>query len=819
MTRRPAPCAAPAAPARGPGDKCAGQACTAPVCKTLTCDLATGQCTAPVSVKDGSRCGAGTCKGGRCSTTAMCKNVYCLAGPCTDRVSCNPLNGRRLGVWEALQLQRCVVLCVLDRSGRVLAQTGRCFFVNGLLYLGSIAAHRHLTRRAVAWLLAAHVAPAYGGAAADAAARLLGLLFQAAWLLPLYVVSLVVSCTWYQEIAVAAFEVQQKQQQGQQQQQHGQQGEQLPPPPLSQPAPLAGGPCAAPPAAGAAPGGGGGGGGGMMQALEGTAQEVFRALLFLVFTAEVYAASCAPLLGPVLNVLLLSWLYAFYCFDYHWALQGAALPQRLLYFEQHWAFFAGFGFPCVAATAALPFHVGAAAANLLFPVFILVAGGADPAAAHPMPSRSLALPLVVVVLLTALRPACAVVRDGPQAPDAPPGLERGDPAQARALGRVLRGANRGKFSPGPPDFVKDAFVFTFNDGADAVAKQAAFDAIAAEPGAAVTARWEAALNGAAFKVRLVQQLVDSPAVAAVEVDGIVTAAQTQLTTQSGATWGLDRIDQATRPLTGTFTYTSNGTGVTAYIIDTGILSGHVEFAGRVAPGVVTLTDTCKPRPNRPCPPLTTGDCNGHGTHVAGTVGGTTWGVAKGVTLVPVRVLDCGGSGSWSGVASGIDWVTRRTRTGACVANLSLGGGASSTIDTAISNLVKSNCTVAVAAGNSNADACNYSPSRAPSAITVGATDSTDARASYSNVGTCLDLFAPGSAITSAWYSSSTATNTISGTSMASPHVAGVAALYLARNPSATPADVRAALMAAPATPGVVTNAGAGSPNLLLFTNY
>jgi subtilisin family serine protease len=216
------------------------------------------------------------------------------------------------------------------------------------------------------------------------------------------------------------------------------------------------------------------------------------------------------------------------------------------------------------------------------------------------------------------------------------------------------------------------------------------------------------------------------------------------------------------------------------------------------------------------------DCNGHGTHVAGTVGGTLHGVAKGVSLVAVRVLGCNGSGTNAGVIAGVDWVANN-HVKPAVANMSLGGGASTTLDNAVANAISKGVTFAVAAGNGNflgiaQNACNYSPARVPSAITVGATTKTDAKASYSNYGTCVDIFAPGSSITSAWYTSTTATNTISGTSMASPHVAGVAALYLQSNPGATPAGVASALIAG-ATLNKVTSPGSGSPNRLLFTAY
>lgn len=297
-------------------------------------------------------------------------------------------------------------------------------------------------------------------------------------------------------------------------------------------------------------------------------------------------------------------------------------------------------------------------------------------------------------------------------------------------------------------------------------------------------------------------LARNPNVAYIEQDQTVTAS----ITQTGATWGLDRIDQRARPINGTFNYTSTAGNVTAYIIDTGILPGHVEFGGRASTGYDAITPTTPQN-----------DCNGHGTHVAGTVGGATYGVAKAVSLVAVRVLDCGGSGSNSGVIAGVNWVAANARKPA-VANMSLGGGASSALDAAVNGAINAGVTFVVAAGNSNLPACWFSPARVTNAITVGATTSTDARASYSNTGSCLDIFAPGSSITSAWYTSTTATNTISGTSMASPHVAGVAALYLSTNTAASPATVRNALVNN-ATTGVVTGAGSGSPNRLLFTNY
>lgn len=298
----------------------------------------------------------------------------------------------------------------------------------------------------------------------------------------------------------------------------------------------------------------------------------------------------------------------------------------------------------------------------------------------------------------------------------------------------------------------------------------------------------------------VQALHRNPQVDFVEQDQAVSLQ----TTQNGATWGLDRIDQADRPLDGNYDYQSTGQGVHAFIIDTGILAGHVEFGTRVLAGYTAINDG-----------RGTADCNGHGTHVAGTVGGTTWGAAKGVSLVPVRVLDCRGSGTWSGVIAGIDWVAASTLRPA-VANMSLGGGYSASVNAAVSGAVAKGVTTVVAAGNSNADACNYSPASEASAITVGATTAGDARASYSNWGTCLDLFAPGSSITSAWHTNPTATNTISGTSMASPHVAGAAALVLQGNPTASAAAISSFLVKY-ASAGKLTALGSGSRNLLVYS--
>ena len=298
----------------------------------------------------------------------------------------------------------------------------------------------------------------------------------------------------------------------------------------------------------------------------------------------------------------------------------------------------------------------------------------------------------------------------------------------------------------------------------------------------------------------INRLLHDPRVDYVEEDGMVFLDATQ----SGATWGLDRVDQRDRPLNGTYIYNYTATNVRAYVIDSGILASHNDFGGRVLAGATAINDG-----------RGSSDCNGHGTHVAGTIGGATWGVAKGVKLVPVRVFGCTGGSANSVIISGIDWV-RANRVLPAVANMSLGGGASSATDTATNNLINSGVTVVVAAGNDNANACNYSPARVANAMTVGSTTSTDVRSSFSNYGSCVNIFGPGSSIRSAWYTSNTATNTISGTSMASPHVAGAAALYLAAYPSASPATVRSAIYNK-ASLNKLTAIGSGSPNRLLYT--
>jgi subtilisin family serine protease len=291
----------------------------------------------------------------------------------------------------------------------------------------------------------------------------------------------------------------------------------------------------------------------------------------------------------------------------------------------------------------------------------------------------------------------------------------------------------------------------------------------------------------------------NPAVASVEPDQMMRADVTQSMDANGDPWGLDRIDQSAEPLSGTYSYTSAGTGVHAYIIDTGIWTLHPEFGGRANNVFDAYGATGE-------------DCNGHGTHVAGTIGATTYGVAKSVSLHGVRVLSCAGLGLTSDVLAGVDWVTAN-HVSPAVANMSLGGAKSAALDQAVTNLYNSGVFLAVAAGNDNVDACTESPSGAPNVFTVAASEKTDAKASYSNWGTCVEVYAPGSSIKSTYLAGTTMT--LSGTSMATPHVVGVAALYKATNgdqPSATVAN----WIISNATTGVITGNVNGTPNRLLF---
>lgn len=346
--------------------------------------------------------------------------------------------------------------------------------------------------------------------------------------------------------------------------------------------------------------------------------------------------------------------------------------------------------------------------------------------------------------------------------------------------------------------IKGQYIVVLKDGAALAPARSAAKAA----GGQIQRSYGSALNGfsAALSTSELASVRANAAVDYVEADRVMKISATQ----SPATWGIDRIDQRSLPLSNSYTYNQTGAGVTAYIVDTGLRFSHNEYGGRAVSGFDAIDGG------------SADDCNGHGTHVGGTVGGTTYGVAKGVRLVGVRVLDCGGSGSTSGVVAGVDWVTSNHTSGPAVGNMSLGGGASASLDQSVQRAIADGVTFAVAAGNETTDACTRSPARTPEAITVGSTTNTDAKSSFSNYGSCVDIFAPGSNITSAWYTSNTATSTISGTSMASPHVAGAAALYLEANPSAAPAAVRDALVNS-ATQGVVSNPGPSSPNRLLYT--
>ena len=321
-------------------------------------------------------------------------------------------------------------------------------------------------------------------------------------------------------------------------------------------------------------------------------------------------------------------------------------------------------------------------------------------------------------------------------------------------------------------------------------------------GGKVRASFAHAIHGVVVDLRpaAAAALARNPHVVSVEQDGIATVTGTQ----TQPTWGLDRIDQAALPLSATYAYPdSAGQGVTVYVFDTGVQANIGEFGGRVGPGSSSIDRTDG-----------TADCNGHGTHVAGTIAGSTYGVAKKAVITPVKVLDCSGSGPDSGVIAGIEWVLGNRVSGPAVANFSLKADTRDALNTAIQNLVNAGVTVAAAAGNDYADACNSSPASAPAALTVGATDSRDARDFLSNYGPCLDLFAPGVNITSATPAGGSTVK--SGTSMASPHVAGAAALLLGENPMLTPAQVVSAITST-ATAGKVSSAGTGSPNKLLYT--
>jgi subtilisin family serine protease len=368
---------------------------------------------------------------------------------------------------------------------------------------------------------------------------------------------------------------------------------------------------------------------------------------------------------------------------------------------------------------------------------------------------------------------------------------------AAVMATAPAGAAEGQvLGAGSANAIDGSYIVKFKDGVTAAA-----DTTAIKYHGTIERTFSAALHG--FSAKMSEQdakyLAADPAVEFVQQNQTVKLVADQPNPPS---WGQDRVDQRDLPLDNNYSYATTAGNVHAYVIDTGIETTHPEFGGRATSGFDAVDNDNDAT-----------DCHGHGTHVSGTIGGSTFGLAKEVQLVAVRVLSCSGSGTTEQVVAGIDWVTQNAVKPA-VANMSLGGGADAAIDSAVQASIASGVTYAIASGNSSADACGFSPARVPEAITVNATDINDAQASFSNFGTCTDIYAPGVDITSSWLNGGT--NTISGTSMATPHVAGAAALYLADHPDAAPADVATALTGN-ATPDKVTGVGAGSPNKLLFT--
>ncbi|MFK0248597.1 S8 family peptidase [Amycolatopsis azurea] len=345
--------------------------------------------------------------------------------------------------------------------------------------------------------------------------------------------------------------------------------------------------------------------------------------------------------------------------------------------------------------------------------------------------------------------------------------------------------------------IADSYIVVLKDGSTADKPS-----LAGKFGGTIGRQYTQGLSGfsVALGERQAKRLAADPAVAFVEQNKVLHAEATQTNPPS---WGLDRIDQRKLPLDTKYTYATTAANVNVYVLDTGIRATHTDFGGRVKQGYDFVDNDTN-----------ADDGYGHGTHVAATIAGAKYGVAKGASLYPVRVLGSDGSGTTAGVISGVNWITQNAKKPA-VANASLGGGASTALDTAVRNSIKAGVTWTVAAGNSNVNAANTSPARVTEALTVAAADRTDRRASFSNYGSVIDLFAPGVSITSAWKDNDTATYTGDGTSFAAPHVAGAAALYLSSHTGATAAQVAQALIGA-STPGLVTNPGSGSPNRTLY---